>query len=167
MRKVLISMVALLMAMSANAQYLNDSTTPFGAGKLYFNTSLSGLNLNYDFTKNWSLDVNAKAGCMFQDNWMVLADVQWAVRQDAPNDFQAGAGIRYYIEQNGLYLGVGAHYKHAVGYDDFLPYASLGYAFFLSRTVTIEPEVYYDMSTKSFKDNSGFGFRIGFGVYLE
>ena len=167
MRKIILSMVALVMAMSANAQYLNDSTTPFELGKFYFSAGFSGLDLNYNSTNKWNLDVNAKAGCFFQDNWMVMADVLLGIHEKAPNEFHAGGGIRYYIEQNGLYLGLGARYKHVTDYDDFLPNVSLGYAFFLSRTVTVEPELYYDMSTKSFKDYSGFGFRLGFGIYLE
>jgi len=84
-----------------------------------------------------------------------------------PNDISAGVGMRYYIRQNGIYLGAGASYKHSDGYDDFMPNVHVGYAFFLSRTVTIEPELYYNMSTKSFKDYSGFGLRVGFGIYLD
>ena len=68
---------------------------------------------------------------------------------------------------SGIYLGAGANYKHSECYDDFLPNVNVGYAFFISRTVTIEPELYYNMSTKSFKDYSGFGLRIGFGIYLD
>ena len=48
---------------------------------------------------------------------------------------------------------------------DFQPNISLGYAFFLNRTVTVEPELYFNLSTKDI-DNSSYGFRIGFGVYL-
>jgi hypothetical protein len=33
--------------------------------------------------------------------------------------------------------------------------------------VTVEPEIYFDMSTKDIKDYSGFGLRIGFGIYLD
>jgi len=67
--------------------------------------------------------------------------------------------------QNGLYLGAGVQYKHAVSYKDFLPGVQVGYAFFISRTVTIEPELYFDISTKNF-DYSAYGLRIGVGVYL-
>ena len=44
MKKVFMSMIALMMAMSVNAQkYLNDSGTPFGEGKFYVGASFSGL----------------------------------------------------------------------------------------------------------------------------
>jgi hypothetical protein len=77
-----------------------------------------------------------------------------------------GAGGRYYIEQNGLYLGASALFKHRDSYDDLLPSVQLGYAFFISRTVTIEPEIYYEQSFKNHKDYSQVGLRVGIGVYL-
>lgn len=168
MRKAFLSLVAMMVAMSVNAQkYLNDSNTPFTEGKWYASAGLSGLDLSYNSTREWNFNINAKAGYMFEDNWMVLGEGMWGVYHGASNEFRLGAGVRYYIEQNGLYLGAGARYKHAFKCDDFLPNVNVGYAFFLSRTVTVEPELYYDMSTRSFKDNSGFGFRIGFGIYLD
>jgi len=158
-KKLFIMLFGLMTAVAANAQ--------FQQGKPYFQAGFTGLDLNYNSTSHWNLGVNAKVGYLFMDNWMVLADGMWNLRQEAPNDFRLGAGLRYYIEQNGLYLGAGARYKHETGCDDFMPNVSLGYAFFLSRTVTIEPELYYDISLKNFKDCSDVGFRIGFGIYLE
>ena len=51
-------------------------------------------------------------------------------------------------------------------YNDFMPSVQVGYAFFVSRTVTIEPELYYEQSFKNHKDYSNVGLRIGIGVYL-
>ena len=168
MQKVLLSMIALMTAMSVNAQnYLNESSTPFTEGKWYANAGFSGLDLNYNSTTKWNFAINAKVGYLFKDNWMVLGDGMWGIYHAAPNEFRLGAGVRYYIEQNGLYLGAGARYKHAYECDDFLPNVNVGYTFFLSRVVTIEPELYFDISTKSFKDYTGFGFRVGFGIYLD
>jgi hypothetical protein len=45
------------------------------------------------------------------------------------------------------------------------PNVSVGYAYFLNRTVTIEPELYFNLSTKDF-DRSSYGLRIGIGIYL-
>ena len=47
-----------------------------------------------------------------------------------------------------------------------LPGVEVGYAFFLSRTVTVEPSIYYDQSFKCHKDFSTFGVRLGIGIYL-
>ena len=47
-----------------------------------------------------------------------------------------------------------------------MPSVQVGYAFFLSKTVTVEPEVYYEQSFKNHSDYSKIGFRVGVGVYL-
>ena len=76
-------------------------------------------------------------------------------------------GGRYYIIQNGLYLGAGVKLVHAnTNYNDFMPGIEVGYAFFISHTATIEPAIYYDQSFKNHSDYSRIGFRIGFGIYL-
>ena len=166
MKKIIVMMVALMAVMSVKAQrYVSD--TPFTKGKMYAGASLSGIDLNYNSTTKWNLGIDGKAGYFLLDDVMALGEVQWGVHQEMPNDLSVGVGMRYYIRQNGIYLGAGANYKHSEGYDDFMPNVHVGYAFFLSRTVTIEPELYYNMSTKSFKDYSGFGLRIGFGIYLD
>ena len=51
-------------------------------------------------------------------------------------------------------------------YNDVMPGVEVGYAFFLSRTVTIEPAVYYNQSLKNHSDYSEFGLKVGFGIYL-
>lgn len=158
-KKIALFITGLLMAVSANAQ--------FEQGKMYANAGLSGLNLNYNSNTKWNLELSGKAGYMFQDNWMAVGELAWGIYQESPNTFGLGAGVRYYIEQNGIYLGAGARYKHAKCYDDFMPNINVGYAFFLSRTVTLEPEIYFDLSTKDIKDYSGFGLRIGVGIYLD
>jgi len=46
-----------------------------------------------------------------------------------------------------------------------MPGAELGYAFFVNRSVTNEPAVYYDHSFKN-SDYSTVGLKIGIGIYL-
>ena len=83
-----------------------------------------------------------------------------------PDEISAGAGIRYYIEQNGLYLGLNGKFVHADrNYNDVMPGLEVGYAFFINRSVTIEPAVYYDHSFKN-SDYSTVGLKIGLGIYL-
>lgn len=163
-KKIAMLFFGLMTVVAANAQ--------FEQGKMYANAGLSGLDLNY--TSKWDADLSAKVGYMFMQDWMLVGEGQWNIREDAPNSFQVGAGLRYYIEQNGLFLSAGARYKHDASlyaghskHDDLIPNISLGYAFFLSRTVTIEPELYYDISLKDFKDYSKLGFRVSFGIYLD
>ena len=69
--------------------------------------------------------------------------------------------------QNGIFLGVSGKYIHASSsYNDFMPGVEVGYAFFINRTVTIEPAIYYDQSFKKHSDYSTVGFRISIGINL-
>ena len=83
-----------------------------------------------------------------------------------PDDIRVGVGARYYITQNGLYLGANCKLVHAShNYNDLMPGAEVGYAFFINRSVTIEPAVYYDQSFKKSK-YSTVGLKVGIGIYL-
>lgn len=164
-KTIMMLLCGMVFSLAANAQVTDRP--PFGQDKIYVGASLSNLNLRYNGSDKWNFDVALKGGYLFEDNWMVTGKLGYDYRQHDFNDFTAGAGLRYYIEQNGLYLGAGADYVHHHAYDDLMPTVQLGYAFFLNRTVTLEPEVYYNQSLKSHSDYSGFGIRIGFGIYFE
>ena len=164
-KTILTLLCAVIFSLAGNAQTYQG--TPFGQGKYYAAASLSGLDLTYNKMTDWNLDLTAKGGYLFADNWMVTGQLGYNYRENAANAFELGAGLRYYIVQNGLYLGAGANYLHNNhNYDDFMPTVQIGYAYFLNRTVTLEPELYYNLSTKD-SDYSGFGFRIGIGIYFE
>lgn len=162
MRKKVIAMIAaMFMAVTANAQ--------FEQGKVYLGGSLTGLNLKYSGIDNLSLGLQAQAGYMFDDNLMLLGQVAYDHNggKGSKNNVSFGVGGRYYIEQNGIYLGVNCKYIHGShGYNDVMPGVEVGYAFFLSRTVTVEPAIYYDQSFKNHSDFSTIGLKIGLGVYL-
>ena len=159
-------LVALMVSVAANAQ--------FEKGKKYVGASMSGLNLSYSGSEKTHFGLQAKGGYLLADNLMATGIVGYDKTGDFPYALTLGVGGRYYIVQNGLFLGAGARYKHDASlyaghskHDDIIPNVSLGYAFFLSRTVTIEPELYYDISLKDFKDYSKLGFRVSFGIYLD
>lgn len=158
MKKIAFIVMALMMSVAANAQ--------FEKGKMYIGASLSGLNLSYCGSEGGHLGLQAKGGYLFEDNLMATAQVAYDKTKDVPYTMSAGIGARYYIVQNGLFLGAGVNFKHATGYNDLLPTVQVGYAFFLNNSVTIEPEIYYDQSFKNHSDYSKIGFRIGVGVYL-
>lgn len=149
---------AVMAALSANAQ--------FEQGKAYLGASLSGVGLSYNGSEKGKLGLHAKAGYLVEDNLMVTAQGSYEKQNDRPFSISLGAGGRYYIVQNGLYLGATVNYKHCDDFSDFQPSVQLGYAFFLSRTVTFEPELYYEQSFKNHGDYSTIGLRIGIGVYL-
>ena len=156
MKKVFLFLVVLVASLSAHAQ--------FEQGKGYLGASLSSIDISSQ-AKQFHFGLNAKAGYLFADNLMATAQVGYNHLEDTNDVLTLGAGARYYIVQNGLYLGASLKYHHTKGYNDLLPGVQLGYAFFVSRTVTIEPELYMDFSTKQF-ENSAYGLGVGIGIYL-
>lgn len=158
MRKKLIAMtMALLGVATANAQ--------FSEGKGYIGGSLTGLNMNYSGAGKFCYGLQAQGGYMFADDIMGLATVGYD--HSGVDKLTLGVGGRYYIEQNGIYLGVNCKYTHVEGgHDDFMPGVEVGYAFFINRSVTIEPAIYYDQSLKNHSDYSTIGLKIGLGIYL-
>ena len=159
MKRIYLVLIAVMVTVASHAQ--------FEAGKCYIGASLSGIGFSYNGSEKSSFGLQGKAGYLFDDNLMATAQLEWDKKHDMPSYFKAGVGLRDYIVQNGLYLGAQANYVHAGNaFDDFQPGLQVGYAFFLSKTVTVEPEIYYDQSFKSHSDFSTVGFRIGIGVYL-
>lgn len=161
MKKILLLVVGLVMTVAANAQ--------FEQGKYYISGSLTGLNMSYSGAEKFNLGVEAKGGYLVADNWMALAMAAYSHNgtEGVDDTFEAGVGGRYYIIQNGLYMGVNAKFVRGNNnYNDFMPGIELGYAFFLGKSVTVEPAVYYDQSIKNHSDYSKVGLRIGVGIYL-
>ena len=182
MKKIALFVMALMLSVAANAQ--------FEQGKQYIGASFSGFDLGYSGLTKGRVNVQGKVGYLLWDNIMATAQLSYEKAKDTPAAFSCGIGGRYYIVQNGLFLGASIAYKHigsqsytaydidpvtlqakevtidGDSYNDFMPSVQVGYAFFISRTVTIEPELYYEQSFKNHKDYSNFGLRIGIGVYL-
>ena len=170
MKKMMMAAIGLMMAVSVNAQYLNDSGTPFSEGKFYVSASAASASFSYSKNTDFKLGLNAKAGYLFMDNLMVLGVVEFS----GQNNFdivttQIGGGARYYFENNGIYLGAIAKYAHVKAYEtsfsDFRPEVHVGYCFFLGHHISLDPEAYYEHSFKD-SDYSGFGLRIGLGIYF-
>lgn len=159
MKKIVLVFAALLVSVASHAQ--------FEADKLYVGASLSSLDLSYNGLQNGRIGLQGKVGYLFDDNMMLLSHLAYDKMKDVPFALSWGLGGRYYMEQNGLFFGVSATYRHGGGgYNDVLPGIQVGYSFFISRTVTIEPEIYYDQSFKNHSDYSTIGLRVGFGIYL-
>ena len=159
MKKLMMAAISLMMATSVNAQkVLNESTTPFEESKFYVGASLSGLTLNYSKASEWSFGLSAKAGYLFVFDYQNYSN-GYAVTTNI------GAGVRYFFERNGIFVGLTPKYSHQPGIDEFKPEVNVGYAFFLGHYVTLEPELYYEQSFRNSK-YSQFGLRLGFGVYF-
>ena len=159
-KKIAVVALSLIVSIGANAQ--------FESGKQYCGASLTGLNLSYNGSEELSLGIQAKAGYFFEDDMMLLAQAEYKHSGlEGVKDYWAlGAQGRYYIEQNGIYLGAGVKLIHTGSYNDVMPGVEVGYAFFVSKQVTIEPAVYYDQSFKNHSDYSTVGVKVGIGIYL-
>lgn len=159
-KKIAVVALGLMVSVGAHAQ--------FESGKQYCGASLTGLNLSYNGSEELSLGIQAKAGYFFEDDMMLLAQAEYKHSGlEGVKDYWAlGAQGRYYIEQNGIYLGAGMKLIHTGSYNDVMPGFEVGYAFFVSKQVTIEPAVYYDQSFKNHSDYSTVGVKVGIGIYL-
>lgn len=159
MKKIFTIIALLAMTIAANAQ--------FEEGKKYLASSFSGVGASYNSTEELKFNIDVQGGYFLADNWMLTGLVGlYNPGKDMKNSFNVGAGLRYYVQQNGLYFGVKAKLAFSSKNTDLMPGAELGYAFFINDKVTIEPAVYYDMSTKDFSDRSTVGLKIGLGIYL-
>ena len=160
MKKIAVVALGLMMSVAAHAQFEID--------KKYCGASLTGLNLSYNGSEELNLGIQAKAGYFFEDDMMLLAQAEYKHSGlDGVKDYWAlGAQGRYYIEQNGIYLGASVKLIHTGSYNDVMPGVEVGYAFFISKQVTIEPAVYYDQSFKNHSNYSTIGLKVGIGVYL-
>ena len=161
MKKLLVILVVALMPLVASAQ--------FEQGKFYSGASLTGLNLSYSGAEKLSIGLQGQFGYFVADDVQIYATAGWQHAGDnMKNDVvELGGGGRYYLIQNGIFLGANCKYVHgAGGYNDVMPGVEVGYAFFISRTVTIEPVLYYQQSFNDHSDYSKLGFRLGFGIYL-
>ena len=160
MKKLAIAALALVVSTAAHAQ--------FESGKQYIGASMTGLNLSYNGSQDLNLGIQAKAGYFVEDDWMLLGQAEYnhSGLEVVKDYFSVGAQARYYIEQNGIYLGAGMKLIHTGSYNDVMPGVEVGYAFFVSKQVTIEPAVYYDQSFKNHSDYSTVGVKVGIGIYL-
>ncbi len=160
MKKILMLLFTVMATLTASAQ--------FDKGTIYASGSLSSFDLSYSGIKDLHIGLDAKAGYFVDDEIMLYGQVGYDHDGDAGlNTVSVGVGGRYYMKANGIFLGVKAQAIHANhNYNDVLPGLEVGYAFYISHTVTIEPSIYYNQSFKNHSDYSTIGLSIGCGIYL-
>ena len=161
MKKIALIIAAMVCTLTASAQ--------FEQSKYFVGASLTGFDMNYSGEDKFCLGLDLEGGYFLADNFLIkgLFGYEHRGNKDKGDDLFAGIGFRYYIIQNGLYLGLNGKYIHKTkNFNDVVPELELGYAFFINHHVTIEPAIYYDQSFKCHSDYSKVGIRIGFGLYL-
>jgi len=161
MKKLIFGLCLLCMSVAAKAQ--------FEQGKWIVNPSVTGLNLSHSSFEDTRFGVSGQVGAFVIDNTALMVGVggDWTETIDT---YYASVGGRYYFQTTGIYLGAGLKTKHwkpesSGSVTDFAAFAEAGYAFFITKTITLEPAVYYDLSFKD-GDYSKFGLKVGFGLYF-
>lgn len=160
MKKTLITLLLAVIGFgTASAQ--------FEKGKMYLATTTNSLGLSYSKTQNLQLNLGLNAGYLFEDDWMLIGEAGVDYSSKDLQSFNVGAKCRYLIEQNGLFLQAGLKYMHAApSFNDLQVTPELGYCFFLNHYLTIEPSIYYDISTQDFDHRSNAGIKIGLAWYF-
>ena len=160
MKKVLLSMLLVVFSVaSASAQFERD--------KKYLGASLNGIGFSYSESTKFQIGLGAKAGYMIERDFMLIGDFGFNYRNKEAQEVYIGGAGRYFIEQNGIFLQLGAHYIHrAKSFNDLTITPEVGYCFFLNRHLTIEPSIYYDISVTDFSDKSTFGIKASLGWYF-
>lgn len=158
MKKVIFCALMAIVSITASAQ--------FEAGKSYVNVSTSGLGLSYSKAEKARFDIAATGGYFLAQDWMAYGRVNYQHMHHIDN-IGLGAGIRYHVEQNGLYVACGALYEHASkNINNLFVTPEVGYTFFINQYLTIEPSLYYNLSINDFADGSKIGLRLGMGFYF-
>lgn len=161
MKKLALVVCLLVATVAAQAQ--------FEKGKWILNPSITGLDLSHDTgTDKTSFGFQAKGGAFLIDNVALLvnAGASWNYSGSDVDLYTVGVGGRYYFDKIGVYLGADINLdRWDWGGDDDTKFSfglEAGYAFFLSRTVAIEPAAYWNIND----DRSKFGVKVGFGFYF-
>lgn len=139
----------------------------FEKGKYYLGATTNSAGLSYSKTNEFGFNLGVNGGYMFEEAWMAIAEVGFDYHNSDMQQFYLGAKCRYLIEQNGLFLQLGAKYLHqAINFNDVQLTPEVGYCFFLNDHLTIEPSLYYDVSLSDFSDKSKFGVKVGLAWYF-
>lgn len=154
-------LITLLLAVTA----FTTAHAQFEEGKKYVGATLSGLGLSYSPNSKFSLGIGANGGYMVDKNWMLIADLGFNYTFKDLQQFNLGAKCRYYIEQNGIFASMGVQYIHlAKSTNDIQLTPEVGYCFFLTKNLVLDPSIYYDISLTHFSNLSKVGLKVGISV---
>ena len=98
-----------------------SSFAQFECGKKYIGASLSGFDLSYNGSEKGNLGLSAKVGYLFADDLMATASIAYDKQNDVPAAYSFGVGARYYIIQNGLFLGASVDFPAEGVEEGFAP----------------------------------------------
>jgi hypothetical protein len=165
MKRILFTVCLLVTSWEASAQFEKNSWVVIPA--------VTGVEYSYHEAGKNHFGFSAQGGAFVINNAALLLKLagDWT---KTVHTYAVGTGGRYYFSNTGLYVGSGLYFtrwaytndRERQGHrDEYGLTVDWGCALFLSRTVTIEPAVYYDLSFKE-SDLSKFGLKLGFGFYF-
>lgn len=160
MKKVIFTLLLAIVGIgSASAQ--------FEKGKYYLGATTETAGLSYSKNSKFGINIGVNGGYMFEEAWMAIGEIGFDYHNSDLYQFNIGAKCRYLIEQNGLFLQLGAKYVHgAPNFNDVQITPEVGYCFFLNHYLTIEPSLYYDVSLTDFSNYSKVGVKVGLAWYF-
>lgn len=157
----------ILLTLAFSAISVLSAHAQFESGKQYYGATFSGLGVSYSDQNKFAFGAAAQAGYMITDDVMLMGEAGFDYRNSAWRSVYIGGKCRYYIEQNGIFLGAGARLKHEFkNFNDFQITPEVGYCYFVSRHVAIEPSLYFDLSCTDFSHKSEVGLKVGVGLYF-
>ncbi len=161
MKRAALLVCLLVVTMAAQAQ--------FEKGKWVVDTSISGLNFSHNTgTGHTNFGFEVQGGAFLVDNLALLVDIGAKWPGGDANNYEIGVGARYYFEKVGIYVGADLHANHWTAHEEEDKLTRIGfgmdvgYAFFLSKSVALEPALFWNID----KDRSEFGVKVGFGFYF-
>jgi hypothetical protein len=161
-------MKKLILTLVITAVSVLTASAQFEKGKFYLNGSLPNFGISYSDTKDLGIGLELNAGYFFADNLLLVGSTGFEYNDSKWKELYAGIKGRYYILQNGLFLGAGARYLHEYkNFNDLQVTPEIGYCFFLGRNVAVEPSVYYNMSISDFAHKSEVGLKVGISIFLD
>lgn len=160
MKKIIFTLLLAIVGFgSASAQ--------FEKGKYYLGATTNAGGLSYSKSSEFGFNLGVNGGYMFEEAWMVIGELGFDFHNSDLQQFYIGAKCRYLIEQNGLFLQLGAKFVHgAPNFNDMQLTPEVGYCFFLNHNLTIEPSLYYDVSFTDFAEYSKVGVKVGLAWYF-
>lgn len=160
-------MKKILLAVLMFASVAISTFAQFEKGKKYVGASLSSAGISYSDYEEFAFGLDFTGGIMFTQDWLFMGELGFDYRNSDLQSLYLGTKVRYYIEQNGLFLSAGMRYVHGFkNFNDFQLTPEVGYCFFLGKYASIEPALYYDMSLSDFAHKSKAGVKVGFGLYF-
>ena len=156
MKKIVLLLFMAVMTLGAHAQFKKDTH--------YLNASLSGFGIGFD-KGNFSIGLSGEYGYYVADNWMVGGLLGYAYSAGF-HSLQIKSEFRYSFDSNGLNVGAGLQFEHAGTGRNYIQLCpQIGYTFYLSDKISLEPAVYADFALNDFKNGTSAGLKIGIGLY--